>query len=101
MRRALLSLVVLAGFVAALFVATHAGPLGRDECQRQAFGGPGSLSLDPLGTVCRGGEPTREAVFVSHYFVLGLIIAAVCAVALGAMWLLMRAPSESRQRLPL
>jgi hypothetical protein len=85
-----------AGLWPSLFVVFHAGPLGEDACARSGSAGPGSLSLDPLGTLCRAGESGRiESVLVNNYFWLtsGLIVFSV--VALGVLWLVMRGPSAN------
>lgn len=79
-----ISLIVFAALTLASFAFFNSGARGVAACEREGFGGPGTLSWWRPGSVCEGGEPQFVSVQLNATFV---VIPAVLLVLAGAVWI--------------
>jgi hypothetical protein len=80
-----LAICVLATGVAASFVLLHSGAEGDRICAHHGSGGPGTPSLRPLGTVCKGGFPEQTWVWLNPLFVVAVAVSLWLAIALACL----------------
>jgi hypothetical protein len=69
--------------VAGLFVFFHTGSREDSACLRSGAGTPEGISLWPPGTICSGGEPVTESVYINQTF--PLVAVALGVVLFGAV----------------
>jgi hypothetical protein len=58
----------------AVFIPFHSGERGLRMCEREGFGGPGTVSWFPPGTKCEGGLPTFTKVYFDPAYIVLLVV---------------------------